>query len=103
MKAVDPTRIAAQIVTGIGFIGAGAILRPQNTDGSTSVVGLTTAATMWVVCGIGIAIGLGLYFEGILTAFLVFFTFLAMRKVVMWVRDFSRRNPPDGYTDLDEH
>jgi putative Mg2+ transporter-C (MgtC) family protein len=50
----DPSRVAAQIVTGVGFLGAGSILQSQ-----ASVVGLTTAATIWAVAGIGIAIGAG--------------------------------------------
>ncbi|MBW3594750.1 MAG: MgtC/SapB family protein [Actinobacteria bacterium] len=54
----DPTRIAAQVVTGIGFIGAGAILRQGIT-----VKGLTTAASLWVTASIGLAVGLG-YLEG---------------------------------------
>lgn len=52
----DPTRIAAQVVTGIGFLGAGAILR----EGS-GIKGLTTAATIWVVAAIGMAAGFGAY------------------------------------------
>jgi putative Mg2+ transporter-C (MgtC) family protein len=52
----DPTRIAAQIVTGIGFLGAGAIIRQ-----GLSVRGLTTAATLWVAAAIGIAAGAGYY------------------------------------------
>jgi putative Mg2+ transporter-C (MgtC) family protein len=52
----DPTRIAAQIVTGIGFLGAGAIIRQ-----GLSVRGLTTAATLWVAAAIGIACGAGYY------------------------------------------
>ena len=50
----DPTRIAAQIVTGIGFLGAGAIIRQ-----GLAVRGLTTAATLWIVAAIGIAAGAG--------------------------------------------
>jgi putative Mg2+ transporter-C (MgtC) family protein len=50
----DPSRVAAQIVTGVGFLGAGSILQSH-----ASVVGLTTAATIWAVAGIGIAIGAG--------------------------------------------
>src|SRR3954451_15892789 len=53
---VDPTRIAAQIVSGIGFLGAGAIIRQ-----GLSVRGLTTAATLWLVAGIGMASGAGFY------------------------------------------
>jgi putative Mg2+ transporter-C (MgtC) family protein len=57
----DPTaRLVAQIITGIGFLGAGTILRMQ-----MRVIGLTTAAGMWVSAGIGIAIGYGLYVIGI--------------------------------------
>jgi putative Mg2+ transporter-C (MgtC) family protein len=55
----DPTRIAAQIVTGIGFLGAGAIIRY-----GMSVRGLTTAASLWVVAAIGTAVGLGSYLVG---------------------------------------
>ncbi len=59
----DPTRIAAQIVTGIGFLGAGAILR--NRDG---VRGLTTAATVWVNAALGVAAGGGQYHLAIIAA-----------------------------------
>src|SRR5689334_19806728 len=59
---VDPTRIAAQIVSGIGFLGAGAIIRQ-----GLSVRGLTTAATLWLVAAIGMAAGAG-YWEGALVA-----------------------------------
>jgi putative Mg2+ transporter-C (MgtC) family protein len=66
----DPTRIAAQIVTGIGFLGAGAIIR----DG-LSVRGLTTAATLWVVAGIGMACGAGWYWAAVITTL---FTIVAL-------------------------
>jgi putative Mg2+ transporter-C (MgtC) family protein len=58
----DPARIAAGVVTGIGFLGAGAIIQTR-----ASVRGLTTAASLWVVAGIGLAVGSGLYFGAILT------------------------------------
>ena len=51
-RGADPARIAAQVVTGVGFIGAGAIIQARG-----SVVGLTTAATIWAVAGIGMAVG----------------------------------------------
>lgn len=54
----DPARIAAQIVTGIGFLGAGTIIQARGT-----VTGLTTAATLWVVAGIGMSVGSGSYLE----------------------------------------
>lgn len=57
----DPTRIAAQIVTGIGFIGAGAIIRQGLT-----VRGLTTAATLWMAAAIGMACGAGFYWAAVI-------------------------------------
>ena len=63
---VDPSRIAAQVVTGIGFIGAGAIIRSRG-----SVHGLTTAATIWVIAGIGLAIGNGYYSTALISTFVV--------------------------------
>lgn len=56
INIADPGRIAAQIVSGIGFLGAGTIIQARG-----SVHGLTTAATMWVLAGIGLAIGSGVY------------------------------------------
>jgi putative Mg2+ transporter-C (MgtC) family protein len=65
---VDPTRIAAQIVTGIGFLGAGAIIRS-----GLSVRGLTTAASLWIVAAVGMAAGAGYYWAAVLgTAITVF-------------------------------
>ena len=58
----DPTRIAAQIVTGIGFLGAGAIIRQ-----GIAIRGLTTAATLWVVAAIGLAAGAGYYSAAVIT------------------------------------
>ena len=62
----DPARLAAQIVSGIGFIGAGTIMQARGT-----VTGLTSAATIWVVAAIGIAVGAGLYVEAAGTGILV--------------------------------
>jgi putative Mg2+ transporter-C (MgtC) family protein len=62
----DPTRIAAQIVTGIGFLGAGAIIRQ-----GFSVRGLTTAATLWVVAAVGLAAGAGYYSAAVITTAVV--------------------------------
>ncbi|HLC79520.1 MAG TPA: MgtC/SapB family protein [archaeon] len=64
--AQDPSRIAAGIVTGIGFLGAGAIFRADD-----KVHGLTTAADLWVLSAIGIAIGLGFFYSAIFTAVVV--------------------------------
>lgn len=61
----DPARLAAQVVSGIGFLGAGTILRHGLT-----VSGLTTAASLWVVAGIGLAVGAGYMFGAVLTTIL---------------------------------
>jgi len=65
----DPARLAAQVVSGIGFLGAGTILRDE-----TSIKGLTTAASLWVVAAIGLAAGAGFYFSALFVTVLVFVT-----------------------------
>jgi putative Mg2+ transporter-C (MgtC) family protein len=62
----DPGRLAAQVISGIGFLGAGAIFRFGFT-----VRGLTTAASIWTISGIGLALGAGMYFLGMLSAVLL--------------------------------
>ena len=76
----DPTRIAAQIVTGIGFLGAGAIIRQ-----GLSVRGLTTAATLWVVAAIGMATGAGYYSGAVITTALVLVSLWPLRIVAYHV------------------
>jgi putative Mg2+ transporter-C (MgtC) family protein len=83
---VDPTRIAAQIVSGIGFLGAGAIIRQ-----GLSVRGLTTAASLWLVAAIGMAAGAG-YWEGALIATLGALLTLGPLRVVAF-RILSRYRP----------
>ena len=58
VRVGDPARLAAQVVSGIGFLGAGTIMQARG-----AVIGLTTAATLWVVAAIGITVGAGHYFE----------------------------------------
>ncbi|MFC4355053.1 MgtC/SapB family protein [Chryseomicrobium palamuruense] len=64
---MDPLRLAAQIVSGIGFLGAGVILR----KGNDSITGLTTAAMIWGAGGIGIAVGAGFYLEAAFSVFII--------------------------------
>ena len=73
---IDPGRIAAQVVSGIGFLGAGTIMR----EGAT-VKGLTTAASLWVVAGVGLALGAGFYFPALVTTGVVFLTLIYLGKV----------------------
>jgi putative Mg2+ transporter-C (MgtC) family protein len=72
----DPGRVASQIVTGIGFLGAGAIIRYGFT-----VRGLTTAASLWVVAAVGLAVALGEYLTGSVTAAITLVTLWALRRV----------------------
>jgi putative Mg2+ transporter-C (MgtC) family protein len=73
---LDPSRISAQIVSGIGFLGAGAIIRQGLT-----IRGLTTAATLWAVAAIGMAEGAGAYSAGIIATAIVLFMLWPMRIV----------------------
>ena len=72
----DPGRIAAQVVSGIGFLGAGTIMR----QGST-VSGLTTAASLWVVAGIGLAVGIGFYVPASMATALVLFSLVFFDRI----------------------
>lgn len=71
--SLDPTRIASQLVVGIGFLGAGVIFVQRKV-----LTGLTTAAGLWVVAGIGAACGYGFYFIAAYTTFLTLFVFEAL-------------------------
>ena len=69
----DPFRLAAQVVSGIGFLGAGTIMKTGN-----DIKGLTTAASLWVSAGIGLAIGIGYYAAGITTTIIVVVTLMSL-------------------------
>jgi putative Mg2+ transporter-C (MgtC) family protein len=81
----DPTRVAAQIVTGIGFLGAGAILR----EGLT-VRGLTTAGSLWVVAAIGMATGAGYWWAAVVGAGLTIFALGPLRFAAFWALERAR-------------
>lgn len=72
---MDPARLSAQVISGIGFLGAGAIMRSGFT-----ISGLTTAASLWVVAAIGLCIGAGFYFVSILTTGVLLFSLLLLNK-----------------------
>ena len=90
----DPTRIAAQVVTGIGFLGAGAIIRQ-----GLSVKGLTTAATLWVVAAIGMASGVGYYEAAFVTTALVLLSLWPLRIIAF--RLSARTRPEEGRLAVD--
>jgi putative Mg2+ transporter-C (MgtC) family protein len=73
---LDPTRVAAQIVTGIGFLGAGAILRQ-----GLNVRGLTTAAALWVTAAIGMAVGFGYWQAAVATAIVVVAALYGLKRI----------------------
>ncbi|MDF2725174.1 MAG: magnesium transporter MgtC [Paenibacillus sp.] len=71
----DPARLAAQVISGIGFLGAGAIIR-----NGVSISGLTTAASIWVVAAIGLSVGAGFYYPAILVTALVLISLFVLNK-----------------------
>lgn len=73
---IDNLRVAAQIIAGVGFLGAGVIMVREN-----HVIGITTASGLWVSAGIGMAVGFGYYLLGIFTTSLTLFLFSIMWKV----------------------
>ena len=81
----DPARLAAQVVSGIGFLGAGAIMKE-----GLNVTGLTTAACLWVVAGVGLAVGAGNYTEAIATTVFVFIVLEVLAKM-------------DSFLSIDKH
>ena len=87
----DRTRIAAQIVTGIGFLGAGAIMRT-----GSGVRGLTTAAMIWVNAAIGVAVGGGEYHVAIITTGVTLFVLILLNPVERWI---DRRSPESRKND----
>lgn len=76
LKNGDPERIAAQVISGIGFLGAGAIIQMKG-----SVRGLTTAAGMWVSACIGLAVGAGMYVVSVVACFLILFVLLSLEML----------------------
>lgn len=93
----DPARLSAQVVSGIGFLGAGTILRHR-----FSVTGLTTAASLWVVSGIGLAVGAGFTFGAIITTILALISLellnrlesILFRKRKLYIIQIEARDEP---------
>jgi putative Mg2+ transporter-C (MgtC) family protein len=74
----DPARLAAQIITGIGFLGAGAIFRTGDT-----VKGITTASSIWITAAIGILIGAGMIYLAIFTTVMTWFVLFVLKSIEM--------------------
>jgi putative Mg2+ transporter-C (MgtC) family protein len=92
---IDPTRIAAQVVTGVGFLGAGSILRQGEY-----VRGLTTAASIWVAASLGMAAGFGYFAIGAFTGLVVIVTLVAIRPIEeRFFRNTRNRRRSDPHPD----
>jgi putative Mg2+ transporter-C (MgtC) family protein len=76
LNAGDPGRIAAQVVSGMGFLGAGAIIRLGN-----SIRGLTTAASLWLTAAVGLTIGAGMYIAAFTTVVLAIITLMVLNRL----------------------
>ena len=87
---LDPTRIAAQVVSGVGFIGAGAILRIDQ-----HITGVTTAATIWLVAAIGMALGFGYITMGLTVAVFATITLFLLGQFEFGMADVKNENTPD--------
>ena len=75
LKNGDPGRVAAQVITGVGFLGAGAIIQMKG-----SVRGLTTAAGIWMVATIGMAVGVGMYLVSVIATLLIIFILVTLER-----------------------
>jgi putative Mg2+ transporter-C (MgtC) family protein len=76
----EPARVAAQIVTGVGFLGAGSIIRE-----ASGVIGITTAATVWATAGVGMVVGAGYAAAGATLSLVILLTLVALKRLEEWV------------------
>ena len=92
------TRIAAQIVTGVGFLGAGAVIQDRG-----GVHGLTTAATIWLVASIGMACGAGFYKLAVASTLIVIIVLLGLLQLVRFLKRYKGKNKTESIpNDQDE-
>ena len=86
---IDPTRMAAQVISGIGFLGAGTILQHR-----ASVRGLTTAASLWTVGGLGLAVGSGFLFAAVAATIIVLVTLFGLAHLDRRIRNERSQRAP---------
>ena len=84
----DPSRVASQILPGIGFLGAGTILK-----GRRNIHGLTTAASIWITAAVGMAVGVGAWFLALCGTLLIWFVLVILRRIERSKR--NRVDPPN--------
>lgn len=91
----DPTRIAAQVVTGIGFLGAGTIIRARG-----SIHGMTTAASIWAVAAVGMAVGAGYFQESLVVTLVIMIVLHGFIYLERWINGstekVAKKNRPKG-------
>lgn len=92
----DPARLGAQVISGIGFLGAGTII----TTGRNRVKGLTTAAGLWATACVGLAIGIGFYFGAIIGCLLIFIVMSVLHRMDMWM--VNNTKVVDFYIEFDK-
>ena len=97
LPGFNPTLLASAVISAVGFLGAGIMLWRDKT-----LVGLTSAAGMWVCAGIGIAIGYGFYFLGIIATVAVLFIFVILWFVEQKIKHITLRALDDGNPTLSE-
>lgn len=85
-SGIDPTRMAAQVVSGIGFLGAGMII----TTNRNEIRGLTTAAGIWATAAIGLAVGIGFYSGAILGCGLIIFSLVFLKKIDIYIKEHAK-------------
>lgn len=83
---IDPTRMAAQVVSGIGFLGAGTII----TTSKREIRGLTTAAGLWAAAAVGLAIGIGFYSAAVIGTVLIMLSLIWLKKIDAYVKTHAR-------------
>jgi putative Mg2+ transporter-C (MgtC) family protein len=76
----EPARVAAQIVTGVGFLGAGSIIREPS-----GIIGITTAATVWATAGVGMVVGAGYAAAGVTLSLMILLTLVALKRLEEWL------------------
>ncbi len=81
LTTVDPARLGAQVISGIGFLGAGTIMR-----NGMNIRGLTTAASLWAVSCVGLAVGIGFYEGAVVTTILIYITLIILKKMERHVK-----------------
>ncbi len=82
----DPTRFGAQVISGIGFLGAGTIIVTRQNE----IRGLTTAACLWIAAALGIAVGIGFYAGAIIGIIFTIFALVSLKKVDVYIKQHAR-------------